>query len=57
MVVIQPHKHDIYTEEMNKVALSAEDDKRIIQEDGINTLAYGHYRLLENKNNHPGVKN
>ena len=28
MVVIQPHKHDIYTEEMNKVALSAEDDKK-----------------------------
>ena len=45
---------------MNKVALSAEDDKRIIQEDGINTRAYGHYRLLENKKimvrKHPGVK-
>nr|XP_047129328.1 uncharacterized protein LOC105843185 [Hydra vulgaris] len=28
-----------------KVALSAEDDKRIILEDGIHTLAYGHYKL------------
>ena len=34
-----------FTEEVNKVALSAEDDKRVIMEDGIHTLAYGHYRL------------
>ena len=37
--------HDMYTEEVNKVALSAEDDKRVIMEDGIHTKAYGHYRL------------
>jgi len=30
--------HDIYTEEVNKVALSADDDKR--------TLAYGHYQTV-----------
>ena len=35
----------MYTEEVNKVALSAEDDKRVIMEDGIHTLAYGHYSL------------
>ena len=35
----------MYTEEINKVALSAEDDKRVIMEDGIHTLAYGHYSL------------
>jgi len=35
----------VYTEEVNKVALSAEDDKRVIMEDGIHTLAYGHYSL------------
>ena len=35
----------LYTEELNKVALSVEDDKRVIQEDGISTLAYGHYLL------------
>ena len=43
--VIRSHLHDVYTEEVNKVALSAEDDKRVIMEDGIHTLAYGHYRL------------
>ena len=30
---------------LKKVALSAEDDKRVIMEDGIHTSAYGHYRL------------
>ena len=34
----------------NKVALSAEDDKRVIMEDGINTLALGHYNLTNNIN-------
>jgi len=36
----------VYTEEVNKVALSAEDDKRVIMEDGIHTLAYGYYSLI-----------
>ena len=40
MTILRSDKHDIYTEE---VALSADDDKRIIMEDGISTLAYGHY--------------
>jgi len=39
----------VYTEEVNKVALSAEDDKRVIMEDGIHTLAYGHYSLKKLK--------
>jgi len=43
--VIRNHLHDVYTEEVNKVALSPKDDKQIIKEDGIHTLAYGHYRL------------
>jgi hypothetical protein len=38
-------RHQIYTKEVNKVALSGNDDKRVIQEDGISTLAYGHYKL------------
>jgi len=43
MNVIRSHHHDIFTEEINKVALSADDDKRVIMDDGIRTLAYGHY--------------
>ena len=43
--VIRSRMRDMYTEEVNKVALSAEDDKRVIMEDGIHTKAYGHYRL------------
>ena len=45
MNVIRTNLHDLYTEEVNKVALSAEDDKRVIMEDRIHTLAYGHYSL------------
>ena len=41
--VIRSHKHEVYTETVNKVALFHEDDKRIILEDGIHTLAHGHY--------------
>jgi hypothetical protein len=44
MNVIRSHCHEIYTEELNKVALSANDDKRIILDDGVHTLAYGHYK-------------
>ena len=40
MVIIRSEKHELYTQQINKVALSAEDDKRIIMEDGISTLAY-----------------
>ncbi|XP_065662849.1 uncharacterized protein LOC136085468 [Hydra vulgaris] len=45
MNIIRSHGHEVFTEEINKVALSAEDDKRVILEDGIHTLAYGHYKL------------
>jgi hypothetical protein len=45
MNVIRTHKHELYSETINKVALSAADDKRIIQYDLISTLAIGHYRL------------
>ena len=44
-ISIRSHLHEIFTEQMWKVALSAEDDKRIVMEDGIQTLAIGHWRL------------
>ena len=40
--VIRSHCHEIYTEEINKIALSSDDDKRVNMADGIHTLAYGH---------------
>ena len=45
MNVIRSHRHEIYTEEINKIALSSDDDKRVIMEDGIHTKAYAHYSL------------
>ena len=44
MNVIRSHKHEIFTETINKVVLSSEDDKRIICEDKIHSLAHGHYK-------------
>ena len=44
MNVIRSHKHEVFSETINKVALSSEDDKRIIFEDKIHTLAHGHYK-------------
>ena len=38
-------KHDIYTVEQNKKALSFYDDKRFILENGTDTLAWGHYSI------------
>ena len=43
--VIRSHCHKIYTEEINKIAISSVDDKRVIMADGIHTLAYGHTKL------------
>ena len=45
--------YNVYTETVNKVALSAEDDKRVISEDGIHTYmyAYGHYKLSSEERN------
>ena len=44
MKVIRSQKHRIYTMELNKVSLSAYDDKRYLKKDGIHSFAYGHYR-------------
>ena len=42
MNVLRSHCHEIYTEDINKIALSSDDDKRVIMADGIHALAYGH---------------
>jgi hypothetical protein len=38
-------QHSLHTVEVDKVCLSAYDDKKFILADGIRTLAYGHYEL------------
>ena len=45
MNVILSHCHEIYTEEINKIALSSDDDKQVIMADGIHTLAHGHTKV------------
>ena len=42
MNLIRSYRHEFFTQEVNKVALSGDDDKRIVMEDRIRTLAYGH---------------
>ena len=45
--ILRSYEHEIYTEEVNKVALSALDDKRYIFSDGMDTLAWGHYKIKD----------
>ena len=49
MNVIRSRKHEIFSETVNKIALSANDDKRIILENKISTLAFGN-KIIYNKN-------
>ena len=42
MNVIRSHLHTMYTETVNKIALSPFDDKRLIRKDNIHTFAYGY---------------
>ena len=48
--ILRSYEHDIYLEEINKIALSAADDKRYLLKDSFDTLAWGHYKIkyLEN---------
>lgn len=42
---IQSKLHKVYSIEQTKSMLDAKDDKRSIQENNVDTLAWGHYRL------------
>ena len=44
MKTIRSDAHKLFTYKTNKIALSAFDNKRWIEDDGISTLAYGHYK-------------
>ena len=45
MNVIRSYKHEVYTEEVNKIALCSDDDKRHILKGQTDTLALWHYRI------------
>ena len=46
--ILRSYEHEVFTEEVNKIALSALDDKRYILGDGIHTLAWGHHKIKNN---------
>ena len=41
--------HEVHTVEVNKLALSRNDDKQVIQSDGVSTLAHGHKNVTNNE--------
>ena len=45
--IIRSYEHVLYTEEINKVALSSADDKRYLLNDSFDTLAWGHYKIKD----------
>ena len=53
MRILQSKKHKFGTYEINKISLSVFDDKRYVQDDSINTIAYFHTDIdsqVTNKN-------
>ena len=39
MKIIRSENHDIYSKEINKIALTNDDNKRTVMEDKVHTLA------------------
>ena len=39
MKIIRSENHNIYSKEVNKIALSNEDDKRVVMDDKVNAIA------------------
>ena len=55
-LLFRSHKHEVRTLEVNKLALSREDDKRI-SINGVASYAIGHYKVwVVNKKNNPYIK-
>ena len=48
--IIRSYEHVLYTEEVNKVALSSADDKRYLLKDSYDTLAWGHRTIKDMEN-------
>ena len=48
--IIRSYEHVLYTEEVNKIALSAADDKRYLLKDSFDTLAWGHHKIKDFEN-------
>ena len=45
MDLLCSHNHQIFCENICKIFFSSFDDKRYVLEDGISSLAYGHYKI------------
>ena len=41
-MLFENKKHEVYTVNEHKIALNRDDEKRLVQADGITTLARGH---------------
>ena len=44
-MLFENKKHEVYTINKHKIALNRVDDKRVVQTDGITTLARGYVAL------------
>ena len=47
MDLIRSRSHNLYCETVRKKTLSSFDDKRYLLDDGLSSLAYGHYTIKE----------
>ena len=45
--IFRSDEHKVYTLEVEKIALSYNDDKCFIMKDNIHTLTHGHYKIKE----------
>ncbi|MEH0008405.1 MAG: hypothetical protein V6Z82_06750 [Flavobacteriales bacterium] len=53
MNFLRSYGHEIHGIQMNKLSISPYDSKRWICDNGITTLAYGHYKIAEQKKEAP----